>query len=108
MAEPGAVSSLAGGNVQSATGILAALSPRPSRQDPGLNISPDEGTQTKEKSGTGLLQTRRWREPDSNPRSLHHGEPFRDRAGTWSFGVPGCFLNTKTDSAENGPRDPEL
>jgi hypothetical protein len=26
--------------------------------------------------------------------------PFRDRAGTWSFGIPGCFLNTQTDSAE--------
>jgi hypothetical protein len=57
---------------------------------------------------SGERQTGCWREPDSNPRSPHRGEPFRDRAGTWSFGVPGCFLNTQTDSAENGPRDPEL
>ena len=46
------------------------------------------------------MQTRRWRETDSNPRSPHRGEPFRDRAGTWSCGVDGCFLNTRTDSAE--------
>ena len=57
-------------------------------------------------SSSGSHATLRWREPDSNPRSPHRGEPFRDRAGTWSFGVPGCFLNTQTDSAENGPRDP--
>src|SRR5712691_9289188 len=40
------------------------------------------------------------RPPHSFSRSPHRGQPFRDRAGTWSCGVHGCFLDTQTDSAE--------
>jgi len=48
-----------------------------------------------------VCMTLHWREPDSNPRSPPIAESlFATRAGTWSFGVPGCFLNTRTDSAE--------
>ena len=34
------------------------------------------------------------------PSVPHRGEPFRDRAGTWSSRRHRCFLNTRTDSAE--------
>jgi hypothetical protein len=34
------------------------------------------------------------------PSVPHRGEPFRDRAGTWSSRRHGCFLNTRTDTAE--------
>ena len=59
--------------------LLEAWASPKSFRPQDVSGEPAGETQTREEGGTGLLQTRRWRKPDSNSRSHLNEKPFRGR-----------------------------